>query len=68
MLETDRVIEAFNIRRFVEMHIFLLDGMRRSYDKMSDKIYILEGRIRFMTLFLFSGLVLMLVSVAIKWV
>jgi len=66
--ENNKAIDAFNVRRFVDMHISLLDGMRTSYSKMSDKLYILKGRIRYMTLFLFLGLVFMMVSVVIKWV
>jgi len=66
--ENNKAIEAFNVRRFVDMHISLLEGMRNSYRIMSEKLYILKGRIRYMTLFLFLGLVFMLVSVVIKWV
>lgn len=66
--ESDKVVDAFNDRNFIGVHYMLLIGIYRSYDAMSDNIYILKSRIRYMALFLFVGIVFMATGMVMKWV
>jgi len=66
--ESDKIVDTFNDRNFVNVHYMLLKGIIGSRDAMSENIYILKHRIRYMAASLFIGIVFMAFSMVVKWV